>query len=113
MSTTARIEVLIRQDELEQIAFHRREMSWHKLQLEPLEKDVMHLLVAGAETEIGRFNAKLKYMHRHNIAWRSIVVSELGSEFANAAFKSSPMIHIPKLEIVEHPPDLPLFMNLD
>jgi hypothetical protein len=112
MSPSSKVDVLIRQSELEQISSHRREIAWYKSQLDPIEKDVLHLLIAGAEVESGRFNAKLSYMRRHSVAWRAIVEAELGEDFAEQAYKSSRVIAVPQLKLVEHPPELPLFRYL-
>jgi hypothetical protein len=111
--TPTKVAVLVRQFELEVIAQHRREMAWHKTQLDPVEKDVLHLLIAGADIEPGRFRAKISYLRRHNMAWRKLVEDRLGADFAEREFRASPMIAVPRLELVEHAPELPLFLHLD
>ena len=113
MSTSdQKIGVLISQMELQKIAEHRREITWHSSQLKPLEKDVLDLLIAGATVEPGRYRANVSYMRRHNAAWKDVVIRELGEDFAHRIYKSSPIISIPRLQVVEHPP-LPLFLDLN
>lgn len=113
MSTSdQKIGVLIRQSELQTISKYRREVTWFNSQLRPLEKDVLDLLIAGAGVEPGRFRANVSYMRRHNPAWKEVVIRELGEDFAHNTYKSSPVICIPKLQLVEHPP-LPLFLDLN
>lgn len=98
-----RLAVTVSQGELEEICKHRRELAFHKKSLERLEKDTIHLLLAGADIEPGRFIAKVKFQSRHAVSWKELVISEFGQEFADHAWKNSRLIRIPQLELIEHP----------
>lgn len=106
--STVHLSVTLQQTQFEKIAFHRREIAWHKKQLEPLERDVRDLLIAGAEWERGKFSPKVVWTSRHQVAWKDVVVEKLGEAFVLDTLASSKVIHIPRLELIEHPP-LPLF----
>lgn len=72
------LTVKVTQAELERIEKLRREIYWLKAQeLKPLEHEIRDLLVAGAEIEKGRFEARL--------------------------FDTRPGIK-PRLAVIEHPP---------
>jgi len=93
----------VTQGELEEIAIHRREYSWHKKELERMERDAVHLLLAGAAVEDGRFVAKVTFRSQHSLSWKNVVVRELGEEFALQEWRNSRLIKIPRLSLTEHP----------
>ncbi|KKK71937.1 hypothetical protein LCGC14_2908900, partial [marine sediment metagenome] len=58
--------------------------------------------------EDGRCGVRIDWRRRRNVAWRQLVITELGEDFADAAYKRAPLVTMATLVVVEHPP-LPLW----
>jgi len=105
-----KLTVSVKQAELEEIVEHKREIAWHQKKLESIEKEVKDLLVAGSGVEDGRFTARMDFRRRKNVAWKQLVIEQLGQAFSDETWKKAPYVTMATLVVVEHPP-LPLWEN--
>jgi hypothetical protein len=106
------MELQIKQDELRQIVYLKREVEPMLERLAELTENVKAMLIHGLEVELGRYDASLIWRYTRHPAWRKVVEERLGHDVAEEIFISTPGHTICDVRVEEHAV-LPLWNNED
>jgi hypothetical protein len=93
---------VIRQADLQQIHDLQGEIADKQTTLDKLIESVKQLKFANAPIEKGRFDAVLAFTSMHNVAWKKVVIEQLGYDYMEAVRKATPVIRRCDLKVVEH-----------
>jgi|SRR5581483_1626152 len=96
------MEIQIKQDELREIVYLKREVEPMLERLEELTENVKAMLIHGIEVELGRFDANLVWRYVRHPAWRKVVEEKLGREVAEEIFKNTKGHSICDVKVEEH-----------
>lgn len=96
------MEIQIKQAELREIVRLEREILPMVERLEELKSNVRVMLIERVPVELGRFDANLVWRYVRHPAWKQIVISELGPEFADKCYRDTPGHSICEVKVEEH-----------
>jgi hypothetical protein len=104
--------IVIKQEELAEIADHEHQIAWRSKRLDELRSNIKPLLQAGVPVEPGRFEATLEKHIGRSVPWGKLFIEQLGEETA-AFYKRLYRTHVYfEVRVVEHAAP-PLWRGLD
>jgi predicted NAD/FAD-binding protein len=93
---------VVAQSDLQAIHELQAEINQKQELLLNMTENVKALLFAKASIEPGRFDARLSFKKMHNVAWKQIVIEQLGSDYAESVRLTAPTVTRCELVVIEH-----------